>query len=143
MGRYPYLRAYMAGSVAPTAFLLVILTGFTTGRHVWDVPIPLERVIVFPMAVVPNVWGLWNMLHLWLRSRRHLPLGLHGAVLPFLLAPAGFLITRAVGFTIPAFAIEALPFVFPVAVVIYYLVWKHLVGFFNELLGIAGKEALP
>jgi hypothetical protein len=23
---------------------------------------PLERALLFPMAVVPNVWGLWNML---------------------------------------------------------------------------------
>ena len=137
MGRYPYLRAYMAGVVVPTALLLVIMTVFTTGRHVWNVPIPVERVIVFPMAVLPNAWGLWNMLHLWLRSRRHLPLGLHGAVLPFLLAPAGFAITRAVDFTIPAFATGAFPYAFPLVVVLYYLVWKHVVGFFNELLGIA------
>jgi hypothetical protein len=35
---------------------------------------PLDRAFLFPMAVVPNAWGLWNMLHLALRSRLRLPL---------------------------------------------------------------------
>jgi hypothetical protein len=25
---------------------------------------------------------------------------------------------------------------FPVALVVYYLAWKHVVGFFNELVGV-------
>ena len=137
MSRHPYLRAYMAGIVVPTVFLLVALTVFVAARHVWNVPVPVERVIVFPMALVPNLWGLWNMLHLWLQSRRMIPLGLYGAALPFLIAPLAFVVTRLVDFTIPSFAVNAFPFAFLVAVVVYYLVWKHLVGFLNELLGIA------
>ena len=39
------------------------------------------------MALVPNLFGLWNMFYLWLRPRPHLPIGLHGALLPFVLAP--------------------------------------------------------
>ncbi len=137
MKPHPYLRAYMAGIVIPTAFLLVILTGFTLARYACDIPTPIERVIVFPMAVVPNVWGAWNMLWVLLRRRRALPLGAHGAVLPLLLAPTGYAVARAVDFAIPAPVVAAAPFALPAALALYYLVWKHLVGFFNELLGIS------
>jgi hypothetical protein len=136
MSRHPYLRAYLAGIALPTMFLLVGITAFCIARFVYHLPIPLERFIVFPMAVVPNIWGAWNMLYVLLRARRRVPLGLYGAALPFLLAPLGFLLGRALG-------VEFIPpriigFFFPIALIAYYLAWKHLVGFFNELLGIAG-----
>ncbi len=89
MNQHTYLRAYMAGITVPTIFLLVVATVFTMLRYVFDVPVPVERVIVFPMAVVPNAWGLWNILFVALRSRWQLSLGLHGALLPILLAPLG------------------------------------------------------
>jgi len=136
MPPHPYLRAYMAGTFAPTLFLLVVMTLFTVGRHVYDVPVPVERVIVFPMAVVPNLWGAWNMLYVYLRGRRHLPVGLHGAVLPLLISPLAFAVPRLLEFHFGTFA-SAFAIGFPVALVIYYLVWKHLVGFLNEMLGIA------
>jgi len=34
----------------------------------------VERVIIFPMAIIPNLFGVWNLLHLASRSRTHLPL---------------------------------------------------------------------
>ena len=135
MNQHPYLRAYMAGIVVPTLFLLVGITVFTIARFIYHVPVPIERVIVFPMAVVPNAWGAWNMLYVFLRSRRHLSIGFHGAILPFLLAPAGFALARALGITFLTPTLYATGF--PVALVVYYLAWKHLVGFCNELLGIA------
>ena len=63
MNQHKYLRAYMAGIVAPTIFLLVVVMGFTILRYVYNVPVPIERVIVFPMAVVPNIWasGMFSM----------------------------------------------------------------------------------
>ena len=137
MKPHPYLRAYMAGVTLPSILLLFIMTMFIVARYVYDVSVPIERIIVFPMAIVPNLWGVWNMLYLSIHSRRHLPLGLHGAVLPFLLAPLAFLVARALDFVIPSFVAQGFPIGFPIALVIYYLVWKHLVGFFNELLGIA------
>ena len=136
MNRHPYLRAYMAGIVVPTVLLLVMLTVFTIARCVYRVAIPIERVIVFPMALVPNLWGAWNMLFVLLRPRRHLPLGFHGAVLPFLIAPLAFAIARALDVPIPGSVTTAFSVGFPVAVVLYYLAWKYLVAFFNELLGI-------
>ena len=131
-----FIRAYMAGSIVPTVFLLVFMTAFTLARYAYHVPIPFERVIVFPMAVVPNLWGLWNALHLVSPARR-LALGLHGAVLPFILAPASFLVARLVDFPIPTVIADGFPFGFPVVVIVYYLVWKYLVGFFNEIVGVS------
>ncbi len=134
MNSHPYLRAYMAGIVLPTLFLLVAMTAFVIARFVLNVPIPIERAIVFPMAVVPNVWGLWNMLYLALRSKRRLPIGMHGAILPLILLPAGMLLALAlqIPFAIPALALGALPF----ALVVYYLLW-NVVGYFNSVLEIA------
>jgi hypothetical protein len=82
------------------------------------------------MAVVPNVWGLWNMLYLAIRPHTRLSLGLHGAVLPLLLIPGGMALAR----TLDVFHIQlryALPII-PIGMGIYYLAWKFLVGFLNE-----------
>ena len=141
MRPHPYLRAYMAGIVVPTAFLLVIMSIVACFRFYLEVPsqfvlgipaLPLERAIVFPMAVVPNLWGVWNMLHL---KFRQLPLGLHGALLPLLLIPAGVGLARL----LDVFTIQlnyALPII-PIGMVVYYLAWKFLVGFLNQEVGIA------
>jgi hypothetical protein len=83
MNKHAYLRAYMAGIVAPTIFFLVIATVFYMWRYVYDVPVPIERVRIFPMAVVPNLWGLWNVLFIASHERTHLSIGVHGALLPF------------------------------------------------------------
>ena len=89
MNTHPYLRAYMAGVSLPSLFLLLALTIFIMARLVFQIPIPIERVMIFPMALVPNLFGLWNVLYLWLRPRRHLPLGFHGALLPLIIFPLG------------------------------------------------------
>ena len=93
MKTHPYLRAYMAGIAVPTPFLLVAVTGFTIGRAIFNLPVALEHVIIFPMAVVPNLWGVWNMLRLALGTGDRWPIGVHGAVLPLLLMPLGLLLT--------------------------------------------------
>jgi hypothetical protein len=148
MNPHPYLRAYMAGIFAPSLFLLVVLTAFIVSRLVFQVPIPIERVIVFPMALVPNLFGLWNILYVWLRPRRHLPIGFHGALLPVIMAPVGgaaacwlgFLTVGAHGIT--WFQVITAPYYliapwFLAGLVLYYLVWKYIVGFLNQILGIA------
>src|SRR6185295_6284755 len=99
MKTHPFLRAYMAGIVVPTIALLFGVAAFVVARHVYDVPIPIERVIMFPMAVVPNLWGVWNMLHLAI-GRDRWPIGVHGALLPLLLIPLGLVLARL--FTIDA-----------------------------------------
>ena len=148
MKTHPYLRAYMAGIVVPTMLLLVAMSVFFVARYVYKIPIPIERVIVFPMALVPNLFGVWNIFYVWLRPRRHLPIGFHGALLPFVLAPIAFTVTTSLGFLavtprgLVLFQAITLHYSFVAtgflgALIIYYLVWKHFVGFFNEVLGIA------
>jgi hypothetical protein len=133
LNRHTYLRAYLAGIAIPTPFLLVIITGFCIARYIYNVPIPIERVIMFPMAVVPNLWGLWNVLFLALHPR--FSLGAHGAILPCLIAPAGYGVARLLDFPIPGVVYQAFPIGLPVAIILYYLAWKHLVGFLNSELG--------
>jgi hypothetical protein len=134
MKTHPYLRAYMAGIVLPTLFLLVGVSGFVVARYVYDVPIPIERIIMFPMAVVPNLWGAWNMIHFAIGGDRRVPIGIHGALLPLLLIPLGLMMARI--FHIDAITPHLMVWVAPVAIAAYYLVWKHLVGYFNAVLGI-------
>ena len=144
MRPHPYLRAYMAGIVVPTLFLLVATTSYALFRFYLEVPSqfvlgvpapPLERMIMFPMAVVPNLWGTWNMLYLKLRGHLPLSLAAFGALLPVLLVP--FIIT--LGRALDAFHVQmafALPMI-PVGMALYYLVWKFAVGFLNDEMGIA------
>ena len=144
MQAHPYLRAYMAGIVVPTLFLLVVAAVDASQKYYFEVsnqfviPLasrPLDRAILLPMAIVPNAWGLWNMLHLRLRPPVRLSLGAHGALLVIILIPVGIALARL----LEPFAIQwrfALPML-PVGMIIYYLAWKYAVGFLNEEMGIA------
>ena len=96
-----------------------------------------------------SLWAIGlRMLHLASRSTTHLPLGIHGAILPFILAPLGFLLGRSLGFLKATdhgfiyFGVLNVPYghvaiVFPVVLIVYYLVWKYLIGFFNQVAGVA------
>jgi hypothetical protein len=142
MNKHPYIRAYLAGIAVPTAILLVVMSAYTIMRYLLNVPIPIERVIVFPMAAVPNAWGLWNVLYVAFCERRHISLGLFGAALLLVLVPGGYLVARLLHFDIPHIVLMALPFSLPVGAILYYLVWKHIVGFLNALLGVSQTSAL-
>lgn len=148
MRPHPLLRAYMAGITLPTMFMLVVLSAFITARLIYRFPFPVERGLVFPMAVIPNLFGVWNILYVSLGAGHRLPIGIHGALLPFLLAPLGLTLASSLGFVAmtPAalvlFETLRVPYaaglvLFAVAVTIYYLVWKHVVSFLNAFLGIA------
>jgi hypothetical protein len=148
MNTHPYLRAYLGGIFVPTLVLPLILTVFIVVRIVLKVPVPIEQAIIFPMAVVPSLFGLWNVVYLGSHTRTHLPIGLHGAILPCLMAPAGALTatclhvlefsahgvtwfgacTWSYGLIVPFFL---------AALAAYYLVWKYVVGYLNRVLGIA------
>ena len=147
MNTHPYLRAFLAGAFIPTLILPIMLTGFVVLRLILQVPFPFERGIIFPMALVPSLWALWNML--WIGSRRmHLPIGVHGALLPFLLLPSGALLATALHILsigaggVTWFNSVYVPYtwivpVFCAAIAVYYLMWKYVVGFLNRTLGIA------
>lgn len=137
MNKHPYVRAYLAGIAVPTVLLLVAMTAYTVIRYVCAVPIPIERVIVFPMAAVPNAWGLWNVLYVAFAEKRGVSLGVFGGLLPLLLAPGGYLMARLLNFSVPHEVFAVAPFALPIGLVLYYLVWKYFVGFLNAELGIA------
>ena len=148
MKPHPLLRAYMAGITVPTMFMLVILSVYCTLRFGLEIQFPLERFMVFPMAMVPNLFGIWNIVYVSMSPEKRLPIGLHGALLPFILAPLGTLLARALDLLILTqngmvwFETVTVPYtaaliIFPVVVAVYYLAWKHLVGFCDALLGVA------
>jgi len=135
MNRHPYLRAYMAGVLVPTLFLLLVLAGFVAGRLAYGISTPIEQMIVFPMAVVPNLWGLWNTLYVAMVLKQRLGLGLWGALLPALLVPAGLGLEQFLELSLftPLEALAA----FPLIAALYYLIWKHVVSFLNRIVGLS------
>jgi hypothetical protein len=148
MKPHPYLRAYLGGIFVPTLVLPLILTVFIVARIVIQAPTPIERILIFPMAIVPSLFGLWNMLWLGSHDRWHQPIGLHGAVLPLVMAPVGALVGTSLGVLeisshgVVWFQACSISFAwivpgFVAAMAAYYLVWKYVVGFLNRVLGIA------
>jgi hypothetical protein len=137
MNTHPYLRAYMAGVMIPSIFFLFVFAAFLVIRFVYNPQFPLEQILVFPLALVPALWGGWNVVYLTLQGRKRLPLGCHGALLPMILVPLVLVTVRALGFNYPAEVGRSLIIILPLLMIIYYLVWKFLVGFLNALLGVA------
>lgn len=137
MNKHLYLRAYLAGIALPTVFLLVVMTGYTILRYAVHFPVPVERIIVFPMAVVPNVWGLWNVAFIASRDKLHQSIGLHGILLPFVLAPFAIVVSSLLEFPNYQASYIFLLIAAPVVLTVYYLAWKYLVNGLNAILGIA------
>jgi hypothetical protein len=148
MKTHPYLRAFLAGLFVPTLVMPLFLAVFIVARIVLRAPVPIEQAMIFPMAVVPSLFGLWNMLWLGTQEHTHLPIGLHGAVLPCLLMPVGAITATCLGvLRLSAqganwFQAIEVPYMlivpcFLAALAGYYLVWKYVVGFLNRVLGIA------
>jgi hypothetical protein len=127
----------MAGITVPSAFMVMALAMFCIVRLGLQFPLPIERALVFPMALVPNLWGLWNMLYVAVRRRSQVPIGVFGALVPLIVAPIGLAVLRALAFDIPHFVLAAFPVGLAIIIAGYYLIWKYVVGFFNRLLEIA------
>lgn len=126
----------MAGITIPTMLLIFIMIIFSIARYIFAGSISIEKIIVFPMAIVPNLWGFWNILYVYLRRYRYVSIGFHGAILALVQVLLAFGIAKLVSFEIPGLMASAFPFGLPVVVIIFYLIWKHLVAFFNAILGI-------
>lgn len=148
MNSHPYLRAYLAGVFVPTFILPLMLAGFIVLRLGLQVPVPIERGLIFPMALVPALWGLWNVLWLGSHDKTHLAVGVHGAIFPFILLPIGATVARCLGIfalgtsSVTWFHAIQVPYVlivpaFCCAIVAYYLVWKYIIGWLNRVLGVA------
>jgi hypothetical protein len=148
MNSHPYLRAFLAGVFIPTLVLPLILTLFIVVRLLLRFPVPIERGIIFPMALVPSLWGIWNMVWQHPSARARLPLGLFGALLPVVMVPAGALVGYLSGVLelgatgVVWFQVWHIPYALiacgiAIALAAYYLAWKYVVGFLNQTLGIA------
>ena len=87
----------MAGIFVPTLILPLLLTVFIVVRMVLQVPVPIEQATDLSHGRCALALGLWNMLWLCLNPRIHQPIGVHGAVLPFLLLPSGTLVAHCLG----------------------------------------------
>jgi hypothetical protein len=134
----------MAGITLPTMVLLLIMSADAIHRAsegsssaLLGVEVMhLERALIFPMAFVPNLWGLWNAVYLAVHRRLpSWPLGLHGAVLVPFLAFGGLTLLRLLG-VVRLDVVTILPII-PFVMAVYYLVWKFVVGFLNREMGIA------
>lgn len=136
MKNHIYLRAYMAGVTVPTVLVVFMLACFVVLRFGYNLPIPIERGLVFPLAIVPGLWGLWNMLYIVVRRHWRIPLGVYGALVPLMIGPLALCNALLLGFHIPHFALAIFPAALAVVMLAYYLVWKYLVGFLNRVLEI-------
>ncbi len=134
----------MAGITFPTIMLLVLMSadavhrasGGSTDTLLGMEVMRLERALIFPMAFVPNLWGLWNAIYLVVhRQLPSWPLGLHGAILVPFLGSGGLILLRLLD-VVHIDLVTILP-VLPFAMAAYYLAWKFVVGFLNREMGIA------
>ena len=137
MRNHPYLRAYMAGIVVPSVFMLLAPViflwsgGFPPAGSTTFSLASLTQLAIFPGPFVPNLWGLWNVLHLRIRDRLRIPHPAFGALIPLILLPlVRTVFPQLVG-------TEDALVVLPIAMAAYYLVWKFAVGFLNREMGIA------
>jgi hypothetical protein len=148
MNTHPYLRAYLSGIFIPTLVLPCLLAVFIVVRIVLKAPVPIEQGLIFPMAVVPLLFGLWNMLWLGSHECTRLPIGVHGAILPLVLMPLGATTAHCLGVltfgsaSVTWFHVLQVPYTliapcFLAALAAYYLVWKYIVGFLNRVIGIS------
>jgi hypothetical protein len=127
-----FLRAYMAGVVAPT--IVVCAAAIVVGLRFDRVNASVERAMIFPMAINPLAWGLWNALYVTKHLSRRISLGSYGALLSVLLIAAGVALAHMLGlpFVTTKGGLEVLP---PTALA-YFVLWKYVVGFFNRVVGL-------
>ena len=137
MSKHVYLRAYMAGVTLPSAGTVLVLAFFCFVRLGLQFPLAIERGIVFPMALVPNLWGLWNMFYLVVRRHWNITIGIYGALVTLIIGPLALVAVRVLAIDVPHFVLAAFPVGLAIVIGGYYLIWKYVVGFFNRLLAIA------
>jgi hypothetical protein len=138
MPSHPYLRAYMAGLVAHS--VVVFLVGLAAAAVFGKIPAPAERAMIFPIAVNPTAWGLWNALHLRLPDRYRLSLGWHGVALCLVLMTAGVGLASAL--SISFVTIRGAVLVTAPTAAAYYVLWTHVVRFLNKVLDVSDSSTV-
>jgi hypothetical protein len=133
-----YLRAYMAGLVAPSVVVLLVSLAVAAGFS--RIRPDVVQVMLFPAAINPAAWGAWNALYVALPAHRRLPIGWHGAVLPLLLVPLGVALAHLLHISfVTSWRAAA---VTPPVVVAYYVLWKYVVRFLNGVLEIEPRQRM-
>ena len=125
------LLAYLVG--AGTAG--TILVGPYTLRLVADETyMPGRPLPVAPVVLLPILWGVWNLL--WARRHPRVSIGVWGALLGFLGASGinTYLLLAGAWFPAVALLVGFLP-------VVYWLVWRLVVGPLNEAAGVEGERS--
>ena len=125
----------MAGVTPATFFSLLVWFAAIVAQTVFAVKMPpFERIMTFPIVVVPNLWGFWNGI--WAVSRRRLPLAWHGALLPFVNFALGGAVAKVLNITVTAEMLRSAPISLAMSIIAYYLVWKYVVAFLNSLVDV-------
>ena len=130
---HPYLRAYLAGIALPTMLMPFVVVGLSL-MHPAGHPFAIEEVVIFPIGLAPNAWGLWNMLYVRLTRWRPIPAGVFGAALVAVILPGGLAIQMALGKMV--WTVDLVAIGLPVTLAAYYLAWKHVVSWLNDVLGV-------
>ena len=138
MSQHLFLRAYIAGIVPPTAmslliYLVLYLLALSHSLITVRLP-PVENVIVFPLVVIPNMWGIWNGIRAVMTRR--LPLAIHGALLPIINFALAYVMIRTTNFTVSTQMMRFGPVSLLMTMAFYYLIWKYVVGFLNTLVDV-------
>ena len=149
MNTHPYLRAFLAGILVPT-LVLPLLAGriYRAAAGNADFVPDRARTGVSHGAGSGPVGRVEHALAVVATRRTHLPLGVHGALLPLLMVPVGALIATHAGVlalaatSVTWFNAITVPYALiacflAAAIAAYYLAWKYIVGFVNRVLGIA------
>lgn len=56
-----YIRSYMAGVLLPS--VVVFAVGVVVAWNFDRIPTHIEQAMVFPIALNPLLWGVWNVLY--------------------------------------------------------------------------------
>jgi len=136
MTTHPYLRAYMAGVTVPSLFFVLAFAVYLGSHSAYPPDFPIERFLVFPLALVPAIWGVWNVVYVAAEGYRRWPIGLHGAVVPLVLLPLALWGAASLRIEGVRLLLSIAWLIVPLLAAIYYLAWKYLVHALNRLLGI-------
>jgi hypothetical protein len=119
------IGAGIAGTILVGPYTLRIVAG--------ELFMPGHAIPVVPVVLLPLLWGGWNLL--WARRHPSVSIGIWGALLGFLgaLGVNGYLLAAGVWFRAAALLIPFLP-------VVYWLLWRLVVGPLNEALGVEGER---
>src|SRR5262245_30683902 len=132
MRSYRYVRAYLAGIALPT--LVVCAAGSITVVFFDRLEPAIQRALFRPIAAIPVLWGIWNVVWVALGPRRRLQIGWHGAILAALLIGVGVLLAGRLDVS-EVTPLRGSMVLIPTGVP-YYVLWRYGVSLLNSLVGL-------